>query len=88
MVLGLVPDALEKRNLSSKSFVNFCELFVASSVEREMGLEPTTTCLEGRGSTTELLPRPSQPILDTPDPRVKAPTQARVGATTRGSEVR
>ena len=25
-------------------------------MEREMGLEPTTTCLEGRSSTTELLP--------------------------------
>ncbi len=57
-------------------------------VEREMGFEPTTTCLEGRGSTTELLPRPSQPILDTPDPRVKALGRARVGRATWGSEVR
>ncbi len=28
----------------------------AVEVEREMGLEPTTSCLEGRSSTTELLP--------------------------------
>jgi hypothetical protein len=27
-----------------------------ANLEREMGVEPTTTCLEGRGSTTELLP--------------------------------
>ena len=26
-------------------------------LERETGLEPATTCLEGRSSTTELLPR-------------------------------
>ncbi len=26
-------------------------------MERETGLEPATTCLEGRDSTTELLPR-------------------------------
>ncbi len=26
-------------------------------MERETGLEPVTTCLEGRGSTTELLPQ-------------------------------
>jgi hypothetical protein len=26
-------------------------------MERETGLEPATTCLEGRGSTTELLPQ-------------------------------
>ena len=36
-------------------------------LERETGLEPATTCLEGRGSTTELLPRaisvPRQPEL-------------------------
>ncbi len=25
-------------------------------MERETGLEPVTTCLEGRGSSTELLP--------------------------------
>jgi hypothetical protein len=25
-------------------------------MEREMGIEPTTTCLEGKSSTTELLP--------------------------------
>ena len=29
---------------------------VAGEVEREMGFEPTTACLEGRNSTTELLP--------------------------------
>ncbi len=54
MVLGLVPDALELRKLSSKSFVNFCEFFEANSpsfVERETGLEPATTCLEGRDSS-------------------------------------
>ena len=28
----------------------FYELFVAESVERETGLEPATTCLEGRDS--------------------------------------
>ena len=26
-------------------------------LEREMGFEPTTSCLEGRNSTAELLPR-------------------------------
>jgi len=53
MVLGLVPDALDLRNLSSKSFVNFCELsevvtlgFVASLT----GFEPATRCLEGKSS--------------------------------------
>ena len=63
MVLGLVPEALEARNSSRVELVNFCELFgeftrlsKAKFLEREMGLEPTTTCLEGRGSTTELLP--------------------------------
>ncbi len=30
---------------------------VAREMEREMGFEPTTSCLEGRRSTTELLPR-------------------------------
>ena len=60
MVLGLVPDALELRNLSSSSlvnfFVNFCELFEGGLVERETRFELATTCLEGRYSTTELLP--------------------------------
>jgi hypothetical protein len=27
MLLELVPDALELRKLSSRAFVNFCELF-------------------------------------------------------------
>jgi hypothetical protein len=31
--------------------VNFCEQFEAGVVERETGLEPATTCLEGRDST-------------------------------------
>ena len=30
---------------------------LSGALERETGLEPATTCLEGRSSTTELLPR-------------------------------
>ncbi len=47
IVLELVPDALELRKLSRIEFVNFCEQFEAGVVERETGLEPATTCLEG-----------------------------------------
>ena len=50
MVLGLVPDALELRNLSSKSLVNFCEQFEANLVASLAGFEPTTRCLEGSRS--------------------------------------
>ena len=53
MVLGLVPEALEIRNLSSKSFVHTCEQFEANC-SRNMasleGFEPTTRCLEGSRS--------------------------------------
>ena len=34
-----------------------CGRVISLLVERETGLEPVTTCLEGRGSTTELLPQ-------------------------------
>ena len=34
-----------------------CSRVISLLVERETGLEPVTTCLEGRGSTTELLPQ-------------------------------
>ncbi len=34
-----------------------CSKVISLLVERETGLEPVTTCLEGRGSTTELLPQ-------------------------------
>ena len=34
-----------------------CRRAISLLVERETGLEPVTTCLEGRGSTTELLPQ-------------------------------
>ena len=37
--------------------VNTCEQFEAAKLERETGLEPATACLEGRNSTTELLPQ-------------------------------
>jgi hypothetical protein len=50
MVFGLVPVALEARNLSSKSFVKTCELFEANSSQNLAsleGFEPTTRCLEG-----------------------------------------
>ena len=50
MVLELVPDALELRNLSRISLVNFCELFEAKVCELVAsleGFEPTTRCLEG-----------------------------------------
>ena len=55
-----MPEALESRNLlrvSVVNFVNFYELSEAKSVERETGFEPATACLEGRNSTTELLPQ-------------------------------
>jgi hypothetical protein len=38
-------------------------------VERETGIEPATTCLEGRSSTTELLPR-TCPQMGTPIARI------------------
>ena len=47
MVFGLVPEALELRNLSSKSFVNFCEHFEARAVASLERLELSTHCLEG-----------------------------------------
>ena len=60
MVLGLVPDALESRKLSSNLFVKssqpFCEHFVAVVVERVAGFEPVTACLGSKNSTAELHP--------------------------------
>ncbi len=53
MVLGLVPDALELRNFSRISFVNFCELFGVVTfkfMESLEGFEPSTRCLEGSRS--------------------------------------
>ena len=49
-VFGLVPVALELRNLSRISFVNFCERFEARVVASLEGFEPTTRCLEGSRS--------------------------------------
>jgi hypothetical protein len=44
----------QKQRKQNRRVPAFTEKF--SFVEREMGVEPTTTCLEGRGSTAELLP--------------------------------
>jgi hypothetical protein len=46
-----------------KSSQTGCEQFVAEMMERETGFEPATACLEGRNSTTELLPQKSRIIL-------------------------
>jgi hypothetical protein len=47
-----------------------------SWVERETGLEPATPCLEGRNSTTELLPR--DPTYFTPNLAVGKQEEASV----------
>ena len=46
----IIPYKSFKNDVSGGLWPNF------ESVERETGLEPATACLEGRNSTTELLP--------------------------------
>ena len=46
----------EKKAVRYDDLVSFVSPMKTAVLERESGLEPPTTCLEGRGSTTELLP--------------------------------
>ena len=61
MVLWVVPDALDRRNSLSSSFVKFCELFCeqfeAKLMERVKGFEPSTSCLGSKHSAAELHPQ-------------------------------
>ena len=43
-------------NFFDKSYISMYKTFFEKSQERMIGLEPTTNCLEGSHSTTELHP--------------------------------